>query len=132
MGNRRIVPRYLSAAIAATGALMATVASASGYLTPLAQGITVNGYMMNNSTGGAASTGMTIWVSGISNPDSCGGTDKVFIPSSVANYSALVAAVISAFTAGQHIGFWSSGCDLMPFWGGTTTYPYVVTLWAVP
>lgn len=131
MTNRRIVSRYLSAAIAIAGGFMTTVSSASGYLTLLAQGVSVNGYMMNNGVG-SGSTGMTVWVSGISNPDSCGATTMVFIPSSVANYSALVAAVISAFAAGQRVGFWSSGCDLMPFFGGTTTYPYVVTLWAVP
>src|SRR5689334_21319974 len=108
MRNRGMVSRHISAAIAIMGALMAPVASANGYLTPLQQGVTVGGYMMDNGVGSGGDTGMIVWVSGISNPDACGGANMVFIPNSVANYSALVASVVSAFSAGQHVGFYSS------------------------
>lgn len=52
-------------------------ARSSGYLTPLNDAIVVSRYHMH---GGA---GMTLSVSGISNPDNCGGTALVHIPSSV-------------------------------------------------
>lgn len=48
-------------------------AQGSGYLVPLGQGITVQKYHMHGRGG------MTLWVSGISNPDNCSGTDKVHI-----------------------------------------------------
>src|SRR5688572_13684616 len=105
---------------------------ASGYLTSLGQGIEVTSYMINNGISGSSNAGLTIWVSGISNPDSCGDTDKVHIKRSTTNYSEMVAAVISAIASGKKIGFYSLGCEVIPFWGGTTTYPIVSDLWVVP
>lgn len=124
----------LGACLLTIAAVHSKTASASGYLTVLNQGVTISGYMMNNDTDGGAfgHSGMTLFISGISNPDGCSGTDKVFIPSSVSNYNSLVAAVISAYASGQHVGFYSSGCGTMPFWYGSTTYPFVVTLWVIP
>lgn len=105
---------------------------ASGYLTPMGQGVVLSSYVINNSVPPGLSTGMTLVVSGaIANPDACGATDKIHIPGTVPNYSALVAAVMAASAAGQSIGFWSSGCAVIPFWGGAVTYPQVWTLWVV-
>ena len=104
---------------------------ASGYLTGINSGVTVSGYMMNDGTGGGG-YGMTLFVSGISNPDNCGGTDKVYIPGSDPDFNGLAAAVMTAVASGEQVGFWSSGCALMPFWGGTVSYPVIVTLWVVP
>jgi len=99
----------------------------------MAQGIGIVSYVMNNSVPPGASSGMTLIVSGtISNPDGCGAIDKVHIPSTVSNYSSLVAAVIAAVSAGQTIGFWSLAGAVIPFWGGAITYPQVWTLWIVP
>ena len=118
-------------AIVAVG--MGSSAWASGYLTLMGQGVPVTSYVMNSSVPSGSSTGMTLFVGGsIANPDGCNATDKIHIPSTVPNYNALVAAIIAAVSAGQSVGFWSSGCSSIPFWGGTTTYPLVWTLWVVP
>jgi hypothetical protein len=111
--------------------LMMQESRASGYLTPLRAGIEVTDYMVNNNTGSGNIGGLTIWVSGISNPDGCTGTDKVHIKNSATGYKEMVAAVLSAVALGKKIGFHSSGCEGLPFWGGTLTYPMVSDLWIV-
>src|SRR5215469_6063748 len=113
------------------GGIILNPAGASGYLTGINSGATVTGYMMNDGTGGSG-YGMTLFVSGISNPDGCGGTDKVYIPGTDPDFNGLAAAVMAAVASGEQIGFWSSGCAVMPFFGGTVTYPVIVTLWVVP
>jgi hypothetical protein len=132
--GRRAFRRALTCAAIAIGiGGSSSSVLASGYLTSLGQGVPVSSYMMNNSVPPGSSTGMTLFLtSAISNPDSCGAIDKVHIPSTVPNYNSLVAALVSAVAAGQSIGFWSSGCAILPFWAGTTSYPQVWTLWVVP
>lgn len=119
-------------ALTVVGVSLPRAVVAAGYLTPLGQGIEVTSYMVNNGVHGGGSVGLTLWVSGISNPDSCGSIDKVHIKRTTVNYSEMVAAVISAITSGRKIGFHSTGCETIPFWGGTTTYPIVSDLWIVP
>jgi hypothetical protein len=104
---------------------------AGGYLTPLRTGVDVTDYMVNNNTGSGTLGGITIWVSGISNPDGCTGTDKVHIKNNAPDYKEMVAAVLSAVAMGKKIGFHATGCELLPFWGGATTYPIVSDLWVV-
>lgn len=111
--------------------LMMQESRASGYLTPLREGIVVTDYMVNNNTGSGTLGGLTIWVSGISNPDGCASTDKVHIKNSAPGYKEMVAAVLSAVALGKKIGFHSSGCEGLPFWGGGLTYPMVSDLWIV-
>lgn len=98
-------------------------AHGSGYLVPLGQGITVQKYHMH---GGG---GMTLWVSGINNPDNCTGTDKVHIRGNLTGYNQMAAAVMAAYISGKKIGLWSTGCSVIPFWGGATTYPIINDLW---
>lgn len=100
-------------------------ARSSGYLTSLSDAIVVSRYHMH---GGG---GMTLSVSGISNPDGCGGTALAHIPSSLSGYKEMVASVMAAVATGKRIGLWSSGCSLLPFWGGSTTYPIVNDLWVM-
>ena len=111
--------------IIAVLAFMSTSVFASGYLVPLGQGVEV--LRVHAHSGG----GLTLWIhqNSIQNPDSCKGTDKVHIRSSLAGYDAMVTVVMSAYTAKKKIGFWSSGCSTIPFWGGTITYPIVHDLW---
>jgi hypothetical protein len=104
---------------------------AAGYLTGLGTGVVITDYMINNNTGSGTLGGLTIWVPGINNPDGCTGTDKVHIKNSASGYKEMVAAVLSAVASGRKIGFHSSGCELLPFWGGATTYPIVTDLWVV-
>jgi hypothetical protein len=121
------VKRMILAAIAAIGASVGSpqAAHSSGYLTPFTEGVSVSRYHMH---GGG---GMTITVSGISNPDGCGGTSLVHIPSTLSGYKEMVAAVMTAVATGKRIGLWSTGCSLLPFWGGSTTYPVVNDLWVI-
>lgn len=95
----------------------------SGYLTPLGQGITISKYFIHS--GG----GMTLWVSGISNPDNCGSANKVHLKGDLSGHDKMVAAVMAAYASGMKVGLWSSGCSSLPFWGGTVTYPIVSNLW---
>lgn len=98
---------------------------ASGYLTPLGNGVPVTRYLMHPT--GA----MTLWVSGISNPDGCGGTDRVHLKGDLPGHDKMVAAVLAASASGRRIGFWSRECEIIPFWGGTQTVPIVEYLWVV-
>jgi hypothetical protein len=116
--------------IVSLGAVLAPQARAAGYLTPLQTGIPVTEYMVNNNIGSGGG-GITIWVSGISNPDGCTGLDKVHIKASAAGYKEMVAAVMSAVALGKKIGFYGLSCETLPFWGGSTTYPIVSDLWVV-
>jgi hypothetical protein len=63
-------------------------AQASGYLTPYSEGVFITRYHLH---GGG---GMTITVSGIANPDGCGGNSLVHIPSSLVGYKEMVATVL--------------------------------------
>jgi hypothetical protein len=109
-------------------------ANASGYLTPFGTGVAVTDYMVNNNVGyGGSAIGITILLSpnAVNNPDSCGSTALLHIKSSAHGYKEMVAAVMAAVASGRRIGFHSSGCELLPFFGGTTTYPIVTDLWVV-
>ena len=101
------------------------VVHASGYLTAYSEGVAVVRYHIH---GGG---GMTLTVAGISNPDGCGGTTLVHIPPTLNGYKEMVAAALTAVAQGKRIGLWSTGCSLLPFWGGTTTYPVVNDLWVI-
>jgi hypothetical protein len=109
---------------------VASPAMGEGYLNSMGAGVTPTGYMMNN-LGGNNNYGLTIFLSGILNPDSCNATDKVHIRSTAVGYKEMVAAVMAAKASGNKIGFYSSGCQTIPFWGGSTTYPIVTDLWVV-
>jgi hypothetical protein len=72
-----------------------SLSNASGYLTALDQGVSVTRYLMHS--GG----GMTIWVSGISNPDGCGGSDRVHLKGNLPGHDKMVAAVLAASASGD-------------------------------
>jgi hypothetical protein len=133
LADRKMIKRLFASLITSVLALtvLTREGQAAGYLTALRTGVAVTDYMVNNNTGPGTVGGLTIWVSGISNPDGCTGTDKVHIKNSANGYKEMVAAVMSAVAQGKKIGFHSSGCELLPFWGGTTTYPIVSDLWIV-
>lgn len=99
----------------------------SGYLTPLGEGVPVNLYLLHRSGE------MTIWVTNtsISNPDNCMNTDRVHISASLAGSQNMMAAVMTAYASGQKVGFHSSGCSTIPFWGGTITVPIISEIWVV-
>jgi len=96
----------------------------SGYLTPLGTGIEVQ--KIHAHSNGS----ITLWVlsSSIANPDNCGRTDKVHIKA-VGEYKTLVSMVLTAYASGKKIGLWSNGCEIIPFWGGSLTFPVVNNIW---
>jgi hypothetical protein len=108
-------------------------ANAGGYLTPFRTGVVVTDYMINNNVGnGGTDIGLTILLSStVSNPDSCGSTAFLHIKGTAPGYKEMVAAVMSAVASGRKIGFHAKGCELLPFFGGSTTYPIISDLWVV-
>lgn len=98
-------------------------AMAAGYLTPFGAGTIVEKYHVHGEGG------ITLWVSGVANPDSCGGSNLVHVPSTLPAYKTMVSAVMLAHSAGKKVGLYGSSCSTLPFWGGATTYPLVSNLW---
>jgi hypothetical protein len=125
LARRRLMKKSRSVLVGLGMLSFVSLSSASGYLTTLDQGVSVTRYLMHS--GG----GMTIWVTGISNPDGCGGVDRVHLKGNLLGHDKMVAAVLAASASGKRVGFWSSGCELIPFWGGTQTVPIVADLWVV-
>ncbi len=95
---------------------------ASGYLTPLGSGVTIQKFLMHGNGG------MTLWVSGVTNPDNCGDTGLVHLKGDLPGHRNMVSAAMTAYAAGKKIGLWSAGCEFIPFWGGSTTRPIISTL----
>jgi len=97
----------------------------SGYLTNLGQGVTVQKVHAHGSGG------ITLWVDAtkLKNPDQCDRMDKVHIRSSLNGYNAMVTAVMTAYSTNKKIGMWSTGCSVIPFWGGTKTAPILRDVW---
>lgn len=104
---------------------LSSAVHASGFLTNLGTGVSVTKYLMHSAGG------MTLWVSGISNPDGCSGADRVHLKGDLPGHDKMVAAVLAASASGRKVGFWSTGCAIIPFWGGTQTVPIVSDLWVV-
>jgi len=106
-------------------ALFSSTTMAQGYLVHLGKGVEIL-KVHAHSAGG-----LTVWVdsSKLMNPDSCTAVDKVHIQSSLAGYDAMVTMIMTAYTSKKKIGFWSTGCSVLPFWGGTRTYPIVTNIW---
>lgn len=102
---------------------LSPLAISSGYLTPYGTGITIAKYTMHNNGG------MTLWVSGLNNPDNCGDTNLVHLKGDLPGHKQMVSAAMAAHAADKKIGLWSSGCSTIPFWGGTVTRPIIHTLW---
>ena len=94
-----------------------------GYLTPYGTGVTIEKYTMHSNGG------MTLWVSGLDNPDNCGDTSLVHLRGTLSGHKLMASAVMAAYASGKKIGLWSTGCATIPFWGGTTTRPIIHTLW---
>jgi hypothetical protein len=100
-------------------------ANASGYLVPLGQGVEIKKVHAHRYGG------ITLWVdaSQLSNPDFCDRLDKVHIKDDLPGYQTMVTMIMTAYTSKKKVGLWSSGCEIIPFWGGTKTSPIAVDLW---
>ena len=105
--------------------LLPAASFASGYLTPLGSGVEVSHIHVHS--GG----GFTMWVNSndIQNPDVCARTDKVHVKPTLAGYDGLLSLALAAYTSGHKIGMWSTGCEIIPFWGGTKKFPAANNLW---
>lgn len=98
---------------------------ASGYLTTLvAPNATIN-QILTHSSGG-----VTLFISdSLLNPDQCGDITKVHLKGDLAGHQHMLSAALTAFAAGKKVGLHSSGCEIIPFWGGSITRPVINNLW---
>ena len=103
--------------------LVSSFVFGSGYLIPNGAGVKINKITMHGN-GGA-----TLWVSGLSNPDNCGDVKLAHLKGDLPGHSNMVSTALTAYASGKKIGLWSTGCEIIPFWGGTVTRPIIHTLW---
>lgn len=105
--------------------VLSSNAFASGYLVPLGQGVTIQKVHAHGEGG------VTLWVgsSEIQNPDSCDRLDKVHIKPTEPGYQTMLTVAMTAYASNKKVGFWSPNCAIIPFWGGTKTFPIVNNLW---
>ena len=79
-----------------------------------------------------SSTVGALFVSGIEiNPDVCGSIGLIHIKADHQGFKTISSSALTAFVSGKKIGVYSSGCEILPFWGGTVTRPIVRELWVV-
>lgn len=99
---------------------------ASGYLTSLSgSGATISTYFTHSS--GAVT--LILESNTSKNPDSCAVTNRVHLKGDLDGHKNMVAAALTAFASGKTVGFHSSGCEDIPFWGGNILTPVINNLW---
>lgn len=104
---------------------MSHAASAAGYLTSLNNPEATITSVFTHAEGH-----VTLIVSGITlNPDECGDLGLVHIQADLPGHKNLVSAALTAFASGKKVGLYSTGCEIIPFWGGTSTRPVIHNLW---
>jgi hypothetical protein len=101
---------------------------AYGYLTKLSEsGVTIKKYFVHNEGGVSLLLNEKVPY----NPDGCAVTNHVYIKGDKEGHKAMISAALAAFAAGKQIGLHSYGCEIIPFWGGTSTRPTVSELWVI-
>ncbi|MCL1126201.1 hypothetical protein [Shewanella surugensis] len=101
------------------------MASAAGYLTSLGNPEATITSVFTHAEGH-----VTLIVSGVTlNPDECGDLGRVHIQADLPGHKNLVSAALTAFASGKKVGFYTTGCEVIPFWGGTSTRPVINSLW---
>lgn len=80
----------------------------SGPLNAAGPGFTSAGVITDYYTD-ANQTGITI--PGLNNPMGCPNSNNYILSSSAANYSAMTAAALTAYSSGSQIRFYVTGCD---------------------
>ena len=99
---------------------------AYGYLTDLnGPGVRIERYFVHHAGG----VSLLLKDALPHNPDGCGSTKHVFIKGDKPGHQVMVSAALAAFAAGKKIGLHGYGCEIVPFWGGTSTRPTVSELW---
>jgi len=74
--------------------------------------------------------GVTLYISGsVQNLDGCMVTNRVHLKGNLAGHQSMVSAALAAFSSGKYIGLHASGCETIPFWGGTQTVAIINNLW---
>ena len=100
-------------------------ANAAGYLTDLNMPEVTITKVFSHQNGA-----VTLFVSGIpANPDSCNDITHVHIKADNLGLKNIAASALTAFAAGKKVGLYTSGCEIIPFWGGTNTRPIITDLW---
>lgn len=100
-------------------------AHAYGYLTNLnGPGVTIETYFLHKNGGLSP-----ILAENHLNSDECMSSNHVYLKANHPNYKNIVAAALAAFASGKEIGIHGDGCEVIPFWGGTTTRATISDLW---
>ncbi len=106
--------------------LSSQFAYSSGYVAPFDNEATIDKVVMHDNGG------VTLWITAMpKNPDSCTNSTLAYIKTDLTGRNNMVSAALMAFAAKKKVGLWSSGCEILPFWGGTLTSPIINTLWVV-
>ena len=105
---------------------LANIAVAGGYLTNFSsEGVTITKYFVHSNSA------ITFFVSGTVNSNDCSSGNQVHIRTDTAGRDEMISAVMLAFASGKKIGLYYSRCEVLPFWGGTNTYPIISDLWVI-
>lgn len=104
---------------------LSNLSQASGYMTSLGTGVEINKVQI------LGSGGMVVWLKNEvpKNPDGCNEKLRLYVKPDLANFDAMVSAVLAAHAQNKTVGFWSSGCGTNYFWGGDVTFPIIRDLW---
>ncbi|ACA85761.1 hypothetical protein [Shewanella woodyi] len=94
------------------------------YFTDYSSGVTIN--RIHAHSGG----GVTLHITGeVTNLDNCLVTERVHIRADLVGSKNLIAHAMMAFASGKKVGLHASGCEIIPFWGGTHLTPIINNLW---
>jgi len=105
--------------------LLATNVHSAGYLTNLNSPKISITKIFSHSNGA-----ITLFVTGVDlNPDECGLVSHLHIKADNLGFKNMLSLALSAQATGKKIGVYSSGCEVIPFWGGTVKRPIVRELW---
>ncbi len=108
-------------------ALFITSGASGQYFTPLGgPGVQVTRFFTHS--GG----GVTLYISGeVKNLDDCPVTTRVHLKGDLPGHQNMISAALMAFASGKRIGLHASGCEYIPFWGGSGggQVPVINNLW---
>ena len=124
--------KKLITALALSLSSLSLHASGGGYLTNYGQGVEILNLHIHNKGG------VTLIVNGSEiRENSCDSSSKIHIKPETPGYDAMLSTVLAAYMANKKVGFWSyysngkNNCEVLPFWGGSVSYPIVYDLWMV-
>ncbi|MCG7535190.1 hypothetical protein [Pseudoalteromonas sp. OOF1S-7] len=118
---------YLKRTLLMLAFLVPTLSHGKGYMTGLYDTTaTVSGVFVHSNGG------VTLFVKGLERKaGSCDNIGNVHIRADNPAKSHFLSVALTAFAAEQKIGLYMAGCEVIPFWAGTATYPIISELWII-